>query len=122
MLIKIRIGDLQLEAELLDTPTARSILDALPFTANISTWGDEIYFPVPAHTSLEPDARSVVKVGELAYWPSMPAFCIFFGPTPASQGHEPRAASAVNVFGRLIDLPLELLRKAQEGDLVEVSR
>ena len=29
------------------------------------------------------------------------AFCIFFGPTPASGGDEIRAASAVNIVGRI---------------------
>jgi len=30
------------------------------------------------------------------------AFCIFFGPTPASTGEKPRAASPVNVVGRVL--------------------
>ena len=50
---------------------------------------------------LEPDARADVAVGNLAYWPAGPAFCIFFGPTPVSTGDQPRAYSPVNVFGRV---------------------
>ena len=43
----------------------------------------------------------MLGVGELGYWPHGRAFCIFFGPTPASQGDEIRAASAVNIVGKL---------------------
>ncbi|HHT45752.1 MAG TPA: hypothetical protein GX004_00460 [Firmicutes bacterium] len=31
----------------------------------------------------------------------MQAFCIFYGPTPASKGREIRAAGPVNVFGKV---------------------
>ena len=37
----------------------------------------------------------------MGYWPPGNAFCIFFGPTPSSQGDEIRAASAVNVIGKM---------------------
>jgi hypothetical protein len=43
-----------------------------------------------------------VGVGDLAYWPPGRAVCIFWGPTPASEGSEPQTASPVNVFGRNI--------------------
>ena len=43
-----------------------------------------------------------VEKGELGFWPEGDAFCIFFGPTPASTGDEIRPASAVNVFGKVI--------------------
>ncbi|MHC4704851.1 MAG: cyclophilin-like family protein, partial [Planctomycetota bacterium] len=64
-------------------------------------WGGEIYFSIPASCELETGSREVLEVGELAYWPPGRAFCIFFGPTPASQGDDIRAASAVNIIGRL---------------------
>jgi len=38
---------------------------------------------------------------QLAYWLPDNALCIFFGPTPASTGNEPRAASPVNPAGML---------------------
>ncbi len=50
-----------------------------------------------------PDATEDVEVEELGYWPVGSAFCIFFGRTPASTGDEPRAASPVNLIGRVID-------------------
>ncbi len=119
--IKIRVGEHIFTATLFATPTAEAIIDALPFESSVNTWGDEIYFQVPATARLESDARSKVEVGDLAYWPTMPAFCIFFGPTPASFGDEPRAASDVNVFGKLEDLDLPILKNIRSGQVVSVE-
>jgi len=50
---------------------------------------------------LEAGAREVLEAGELGYWPTGNAFCMFFGKTPASKKNEIRAASAVNVIGKI---------------------
>ena len=100
--INISVGNVSLEAEMLDTPTASKILEVLPFESKANVWGDEIYFDIPLILEHEPDARADVEVGDLAYWPAGPAFCIFFGPTPVSAGDQPRAYSPVNVFGKVL--------------------
>ena len=100
--INISVGDVSVEAEMLDTPTANRILEALPFESSANVWGDEIFFDIPLSLEPEPDARADVEVGDLAYWPAGPAFCIFFGPTPVSSDSRPRAYSPVNVFGRVL--------------------
>ena len=120
--IILEIGAIVLEATINDTPTAKAILKALPFESSANTWGDEIYFHTPAQTRLEVNAQALVEVGDLAYWPSMPAFCIFFGPTPASTDDQPQAASAVNVFGRLNEVNLEKLRQIRGGEKVTIRR
>ena len=97
--ITITAGPVTMEAELNDNPTAQKIWKALPITGRASTWGDEIYFEIPVQAEEEPDARADVDVGELGYWPVGRAFCVFFGPTPASTGVQPRAASPVNILG-----------------------
>ena len=97
--IQITAGQIQVAAELNDSPTAKSIVDALPIKATGSRWGGEIYFSIPVEVELEADSRDVLEAGELGYWPTGCAFCIFFGPTSASQANEIRAASAVNVIG-----------------------
>lgn len=99
--VVIKIDDEVVDAELNDGPTARAILDALAIRAEAQRWGGEIYFSIPVSCELEDDSRDVLEAGELAYWPPGRAFCIFFGPTPASQGNEIRAASSVNIVGRL---------------------
>ena len=100
--ITIQAGKVEAEAVLNESPTADKIWKALPVEARANTWGDEIYFEIPVKSSLEKEAREVVERGHLGYWPPGSAFCIFFGPTPASQGKEIRAASAVNIIGRVL--------------------
>jgi uncharacterized protein len=99
--IRIRIGKLTMEAELHDTPTAEKIVGALPIKASFNTWGDEIYFSIPVTSELDDNAREVVELGELGYWPPGKAFCIFFGQTPMSRPGEIRPASAVNIVGKV---------------------
>jgi len=96
------VGNVSLQADMFDTPTASRILEALPLESSANVWGDEIYFDIPLSLAQEPDARAEVEVGDLAYWPAGPAFCIFFGPTPISTGDQPRAYSPVNVFGKVL--------------------
>lgn len=100
--ILITAGDVSLPAELNESDTARQIWEILPIEGRANTWGDEIYFEIPLQVGAEADARAEVEVGELGYWPIGHAFCIFFGPTPASKGDEPRAYSPVNVVGRVL--------------------
>ena len=69
----------------------------------------------------EPDASDVVEVGDLAYWPPGLAFCVFFGRTPASQGNEVRAASPVNVVGRISDPPVDALRRVRTGTAIRIE-
>ena len=119
--IRILVSDLKVEAELNDSKTAQSVWEALPIEAKASLWGEEIYFAIPVKTGLEAGSREVVSAGELGYWPNGHAFCIFFGPTPASRGDEIRAASAVNIIGR-IDGPLDELWNVPDGDEVSIQR
>ena len=118
--INLSVGDVSLEAELLDTPTANKILDALPLESSATVWGDEIYFDIPLSLVQEPDARADVEIGDLAYWPAGPAFCIFFGPTPVSTGEQPRAYSPVNVFGKVIG-DAKQLKGVANGSAVMVT-
>jgi hypothetical protein len=98
--IRISAGQVSATAILNDSPTAQAIWAALPIETTGSTWGDEIYFSIPVQQE-EQDAKAVVEVGDLGYWPPGSAFCIFYGPTPASRGDEVRPASPVNVVGRV---------------------
>jgi len=100
--IRIIAGEVEARAELNDSQTARKIAEALPITARANTWGDEVYFSIPVECAPE-EPKEVVELGDLGYWPPGTAFCVFFGPTPASQGNEIRPASAVNIIGRVRD-------------------
>ena len=100
--ITITAGNVTMDAELNDSPTAQAVIAILPIKNTGTLWGDEIYFSIPVHMDAEPEANAQVEVGALAYWPPGNAFCIFFGPTPASSGAKPEAASPVNVIGHVL--------------------
>ncbi len=104
--IKITSGEISMEAEINQSPTAQSLSNCLPVEGKANKWGDEIYFEIPVMMEQEPDAREILEVGELGYWPVGRAFCIFFGPTPVSTDERPRAYSPVNILGRLLGDPL----------------
>ncbi len=118
--IKITAGKVSATAVLDGSRTADAIWRALPLEARASTWGDEVYFAIPV--DCEPEApREVVDLGDLGYWPPGSAFCIFFGPTPASRGDEIRPASPVNVFGRIRGDP-RAFKTVRSGATVRVER
>jgi hypothetical protein len=98
--INIKASKIEATAELNDTSTAQAIWDALPIKSRVNRWGEEIYFAISLSLETE-NAREVVDVGDLGYWPPGTAFCIFFGPTPMSRGEEIRPASPVNLFGKV---------------------
>ncbi|HEY1311966.1 MAG TPA: cyclophilin-like fold protein [Pseudolabrys sp.] len=118
--IRFDFGALTLDAELLDTPTAKAIVAALPLTSSVLTWGEEVYFDVPVTVAREKDARAVIVPGEIAYWPQGPAIAIGFGRTPISQGNETRLASPCNVFAKALG-SVKVLGKVKTGTKVAVS-
>ncbi len=118
--IRFEFGTLVLEAELLDTPTAKAILAALPLTSTALTWGEEVYFEVPVEFAREKNARAVVTPGEIAYWPDGPAIAIGFGRTPISQGDETRLASPCNVFARALG-DVKALAVVKAGTRIKVT-
>lgn len=121
MKIKIASGNISAIAELKNTQTSREIFNSLPIEASANRWGDEIYFPIPAKLDAESNAIDVVESGDIAYWPEGSCFCIFWGKTPASKENEIRAASKVNVFGK-IKGDARIFGKVKNGDLVRISR
>jgi hypothetical protein len=119
--IRILVSELRVEAELNESKTAQLIWEALPVEAKVNLWGGEIYFAIPVKTGLEQGSKEVVSAGELGYWPTGHAFCIFFGPTPASRGEEIRAASSVNIIGKVLSDP-QVFPVVEDGVKVRLER
>jgi len=133
MRIRFDFGSLTLDAELLDTPTAKAIAKALPIAGEALTWGEEVYFEIPLPSlprergregrgfAREKDAKAVVTPGEIAYWPDGHAIAIGFGRTPISQGDETRLASPCNIWARALG-DVKTLAKVKAGSKIKVSR
>ena len=121
MRIRITIGDISVEGELNHTPTAQKIAGALPLRASFNTWGDEIYFAIPVEADLDSSAREEVEMGDLGYWPTGAAFCIFFGPTPMSTEGKIVPASAVNIIGRVLGDATRLKDVMEETEITITS-
>ena len=87
--IRFDFGTLTLDAELLDTPTARAVGGgaADPVVgADLGRGG--LFRDAGARSAREQDARAVVTPGEIAYWPDGHCIALGFGRTPISQGDE----------------------------------
>ncbi len=118
--LKMTIGRVTVNVELLDTPTADAIYRAVPFQSRATTWGQEVYFPAPVQAEREADARAVVEAGEVAYRPEGEAIVVAWGPTPASEGDEIRLAVAANIWARAVD-DVRRLDGVEPGQTVTVE-
>jgi hypothetical protein len=97
--VLIEITDKKFIAKLYENAAAKAFASALPKEFHASRWGDEYYGDCGLSLQEDKSAREIMEIGELAYWAPGKAFCVFFGPTPASTDSRPRAASAVIPLG-----------------------
>ena len=118
---KITIDKIIFEVVLFDSPTAFKIWNSLPLSSNVKTWGKEIYFHIDVVANKEPDAKSVIEFGEIAYWPAGKAIAIGFGKTPISQNDEIRLADDCNVWGKT-NFDLKNLDNITEGKLIKIEK
>ena len=118
--IRIKVGQVEAMAVLNDTDTAQAIWEALPIKGRANLWGDEIYFSIPLSLGLEA-GQELVEVGDLGYWPAGKGFCIFFGPTPMSEGEQPRPASPCTVFGKVIG-DSSVFKQVASGDEIAIEK
>ena len=108
--IVLEIEGVRLEGHLEESSAAEALAERLPLEVKVQRWGDEYYGSLGAPLGhFEGETAQIMAVGELAYWDPGNALCLFFGPTPASLGGEPRAASPVHRIGQV------------EGDWVAVK-
>jgi uncharacterized protein len=121
MRIRFEMGGVSLDAELLDTPTAKAIAAKLPINSEAMTWGEEVYFEIPVKVAREKDAKAVITPGEIAYWPDGHAIAIGFGRTPISEGNETRLASPCNIWAKALG-DVKTLKSVRAGAKIEVRK
>ena len=96
--IALKFNQKKLILVLRDTPTADKIYNALPFASKVQKWGEEIFFNTHLNIELEKDARSLIEIGEIAFWCDGSAIAIGYGKTPISQENEIKLISLCNVW------------------------
>ena len=117
--ILVRVTELEnITIELDDTgspKTYTSFLESLPFSVTAHIWGEEIYTDESPITQPEENAKDLVNLNDVAYWPNGKAICLFFGPTPIGKKGEIKPYSPVNVIGKIINPDKNILSKMNEG-------
>ena len=116
ILVQIKNNSIILELNDKDSPkTVSSFIDALPFTVGVNLWGDEIYTDESPISQKEENAKPLVELNDVAYWPSGKAICLFYGPTPIGNKGEIKPYSPVNVIGKIIQPDKKILSKISDG-------
>jgi len=92
--------------------TVNDFIEKLPFSVDLNVWGDEIYTSQSPITQPEENAKSLVQLNDVAYWPTGKAICLFYGSTPIGNPGEITPASPVNVLGKIISPDKSILNNA----------
>ena len=109
-------NNLEIELDDSHSPnTIKKFVDNLPFTVGLNLWGEEIYTDESPIQEKEENAKSLVKLNDVAYWPSGKAICLFFGPTPIGKKGEIKPYSPVNVIGKIINPDKSILNKLKQN-------
>ncbi|HSF27447.1 MAG TPA: cyclophilin-like fold protein [Nitrosopumilaceae archaeon] len=118
---KIKTIDLELDDKI-SPMTVKAFLDRLPFTVAINSWGEELYTGETPIAVKEENAKSLVELSDVAYWPPGKAICLFFGPTPIGKKGEIKPYSPVNVIGKIKTTDKKFLKDIPDGMTVTFRR
>ena len=102
--------------------TVNSLLESLPFSVGVNLWGEEIYTDETPVVVNEENAKPIVELFDVAYWPTGKAICLFYGHTPISKKGEIKPYSPVNVIGKIINPDKSILSKIKDGMIVSFKK
>jgi len=102
--------------------TVNDFIEKLPFTVNLNVWGDEIYTSESPINQTEENAKSLVQINDVAYWPTGKAICLFYGPTPIGNPGEITPASPVNILGKIVSPNKTILNSADGKSATFISK
>ena len=111
---KIKSIDLELD-DSLSPKTCKELVKTLPFKVGLNIWGEEIYSDsTPINVDLE-NAKPLVELNDVAYWPTGKAICLFFGPTPIGGKNEIKPYSPVNIIGKILKPDKSIINEIHDG-------
>ena len=111
-----QLKNIEIELDDLNSPnTVKKFVENLPFTVSLNLWGDEIYTEESPIQEKEENAKPLVELNDVAYWPTGKAICLFYGPTPIGKKGEIKPYSPVNIVGKILKPDKSILRKISDG-------
>ncbi len=118
--VLIAAGRVIIRAELLDTPTADRLWQALPLHSTAETWGRSIRFETPVESGRERNARLLVAPGDICFSVEDDRVIIAFGATPISRVGELRLARPCNLWAPALD-DVGVLKAVRPGEKVSLT-
>ena len=114
--VQIPNNSISIELDDKNSPkTVNTFLKKLPFTVGINLWGEEIYTDESPISQNEENAKDLLDLNDVAYWPTGKAICLFYGPTPIGKKGEIKPYSPVNVIGKIINPDKKILSNIEDG-------
>ncbi len=111
-----KVENIEIELDDSNSPnTVKKFIENLPFTVRMNLWGEEIYTDESPIKEKEENAKPLVELNDVAYWPSGKAICLFYGPTPIGKKDEIKPYSPVNVIGKILKPEKSVLKKISDG-------
>ncbi len=111
-----QLKNIEIELDDSNSPnTVKKFVDSLPFAVGLNLWGQEIYTEESPIQEKEENAKPLVELNDVAYWPTGKAICLFYGPTPIGKKGEIKPYSPVNVVGKILKPDKSILRKISDG-------
>ena len=111
-----KVKNIEIELDDSHSPnTVKKFVENLPFSVSMNLWGEEIYTDESPIKEKEENAKPLVELNDVAYWPSGKAICLFFGPTPIGKKGEIKPYSPVNVIGKILKPEKSILTKISNG-------
>lgn len=102
--------------------TVKFLLESLPFSVGVNLWGEEIYTDETPVNIKEENAKPLVELNDVAYWPTGKAICLFYGHTPIGKKDEIKPYSPVNVIGKIVNPDKSILSKIKNGTIVSFKK
>ena len=67
------------------------------------------------------NAKPLIDLMDVAFWPAGNAICLFFEPTPIGKKDEIKPYSPVNVIGKIKNTDKKFLKNVPDGMMVTFS-